>query len=147
MSALLPEALQQLRLLTLRDLVAKQQVRIDLPSQFMGTLTPTEQMHIRNVSTSRILLQIPEDMIYYHHWLHNRTQDTETVDNTLFSMLLASMTAVLIMLVTIMFIWRLYIWNTQKERVTPSAVVTMIGSTDELHKQKQSSVVNTVEGK
>jgi hypothetical protein len=118
MSALLPEALQQLRLLTLRDLVAKQQVRIDLPSQFMGTLTPTEQMHIRNVSTSRILLQIQEDMIYYHHWLHNRTRDTETVDNTLFPMLLASMTAVCIMLVTIMFIWRLYIWSVRAGRAT-----------------------------
>jgi len=135
MSALLPEALQQLRLLTLRDLEAKQQVRIDLP---MGTLTATELMHMRNVSTARVLLQIPEDMVYYHRWTHNSTRDTETEDNSLIPILLASMTAVCTMLLTIMFIWRLYTCNSQKKTVTPSAVI-MISSTDELHQKEQNT--------
>jgi len=121
MSALLPEALQQMHSFRLHDLLGKQQAIIS---------------SIENVSTARVLLQAHEDVMH-HHWTHNSTRDTLATDDTLFTMLLVSMTAVSTMLITFWCIIQAYSWNAKRYTVTPSAaVVTMIGSTDALHKEK-----------
>jgi GH35 family endo-1,4-beta-xylanase len=91
---------------------------------YMSALLP-ESMH----------LHAQED-IMHHHWTHNSTRDTLATDDTLFTMLLVSMTPVSTMLVTFWCIIQAYSWNAKRHTVTPSAVITMIGSTDELHKEK-----------
>jgi hypothetical protein len=96
----------------------------------MSALLP-ESMHYASLDT-------PEHM--HHHWTHNRTRDSGEPDDTLFSMLLVSMTAVTTMLVLFLCIIRVYIWNDQRHRPTPSAVVTRIGSTDKLHQEKPAAV-------
>lgn len=78
--------------------------------------------------------------ITHPHWTHNSTRDSRAADDTLFSVLFVSMTAVTTMLVLFMCIIRVYVWTDQRHRVTPSAVVTMIGSTDKLHQEKPSVV-------
>jgi hypothetical protein len=96
----------------------------------MSALLP-ESMHYASLDT-------PEHM--HHHWTHNRTRDSGEADDTLFSMLLVSMTAVTTMLVLFWCIIQVYFWNDQRHRRTPSTVVTMIGSTDKLHQEKPSAV-------
>ena len=94
---------------------------------YMSALLP-ESMH----------LHAQED-IMHHHWTHNSTRknsESLATDDSLFTMLLVSMTAVSTMLITFWCIFQAYNWNAKRHTVTPSAVITMIGSTDELHKEK-----------
>lgn len=72
----------------------------------------------------------------HRRWTHNSTKHNSEVDLVVYSILLACMTAVCSMLLTLWCVSRLYHWHVQTYKVTPTAVVTMLGKTDSLHMSK-----------
>ena len=123
MSALLTEAVQQIHLTLEHNY-----------SQEIQVLTPEvlTLLQTQNISTARTLLQTREHE-QFDHWRHNHTKKDSGVDLAVYSILLACMTAVCSMLLTLWCVSRLYHWHAQTYKVTPTAVVTMLGKTDSLH--------------
>lgn len=109
-----------------------QEIQADLTSDVLTWL------QTQNISTARTLLQTQEHK-QLDHWRHNHTKQDSGVDLAVYSILLACMTAVCSMLLTLYCVSRLYHWHTQTCKVTPTAVVTMLGPTDSLHITKPLS--------
>jgi hypothetical protein len=130
MSALLTEAVQQIHLTLAKNY--SQEIQADLTSDVLTWL------QTQNISTARTLLQTQEHK-QLDHWRHNNTKQDSEVDLAVYSILLACMTAACSMLLTLYCVSRLYHWHAETYKVTPTAVVTMVGQTDSLHITKPLS--------